>query len=221
MLSLTEKILSRPDAFEQIEALNKAVEAEKKRRHAFREWIEEDIKAEFINGETIIHSPVKKKHWSIVNLLSRLLSTYVGIKELGIVGTEKVMISLTRNDYEPDICFFKKEKADQFTADQLLFPAPDLVVEILSKKTEQRDRTIKKEDYAHHGISEYWIIDPNREQIEQYLLINDTDTVYFEPSRFLRGEEIESRAVKGFKISTEAIFDDAANINAMKNFMKE
>ena len=35
------------------------------------------------------------------------------------------MITLTRNDYEPDICFFKKEKSDDFVENQTLFPAPD------------------------------------------------------------------------------------------------
>ena len=70
------------------------------------------------------------------------------------------MISLTRNDYEPDICYFNKEKSQHFTDDQLLFPAPDLVVEVLSKSTEQTDRTIKFKDYENHNVLEYWIIHP-------------------------------------------------------------
>ena len=62
----------------------------------------------------------------------------------------------------PDICFWSKEKADGFLDDQMIFPAPDFVVEILSKSTTKNDRTIKHQDYAAHGIREYWIIDPNR-----------------------------------------------------------
>ncbi|MEY4539280.1 MAG: hypothetical protein RLZZ306_1037, partial [Bacteroidota bacterium] len=37
------------------------------------------------------------------------MSIYSDIHQLGFVGIEKIMITLTRNDYEPDICFFKKE----------------------------------------------------------------------------------------------------------------
>ena len=69
------------------------------------------------------------------------------------------MITLTRNDYEPDICFFRKDKSDNFTEDQVLFPAPDLVIEVLSDSTEKRDRGVKFKDYQAHKIEEYWIID--------------------------------------------------------------
>lgn len=52
---------------------------------------------------------------------------------------EKATIGLTRNDYEPDICFFTAEKAAQFTEDQMIFPTPDFVVENpLEKHRRQR-----------------------------------------------------------------------------------
>jgi Uma2 family endonuclease len=100
MMSYVEKILASPDAFEQIETLNKALLEEKKRRHEFREWVSPAVKAEFINGEIVLHSPVKKRHFSVTDLLSSLLSFYVRINKLGRVATEKAMIALSRNDYE-------------------------------------------------------------------------------------------------------------------------
>ena len=130
------------------------------------------------------------------------------------------MIKLTRNDYEPDIVFFKSAKAEKFTADQVLFPAPDFVVEILSKKTAHTDRTIKKADYAAHGIKEYWIIDPQKQLIEQYLLSNETDTVYFPPYIFHINDEIESRVIEGFSIPVRAIFDDTVNVATLEKLMR-
>jgi Uma2 family endonuclease len=38
------------------------------------------------------------------------------------------MVSLTRNDYEPDVCFFGNDKAKNFTPKQAQFPAPDFIV---------------------------------------------------------------------------------------------
>lgn len=38
--------------------------------------------------------------------------------------------------------------------------APDLVVEILSPSTAHRDRGIKLDLYARHGVPQYWIADP-------------------------------------------------------------
>ena len=220
MISYVEKILASPDAFEQIAILNEALLEEKKRRHEFREWVSPAVKAEFINGEIVLHSPVKKRHFSVTDLLSRLLSIYASLNKLGRVATEKAMIALTRNDYEPDLVFFSKEKYGTFTDDQILFPAPDFVVEILSKKTAPRDRGLKKQDYAAHGIKEYWIIDPNQRFIEQYVLLGDHDTQYMPARTFYLDSYIESWVIKGFSIHVAAIFDEAANVEALQELMK-
>ena len=152
MFDYAQKIMELPDAPIQIEALHQAMQTEQSRRRGFREWITPNMKAEFINGEVVLHSPVKKRHWSVTDLLSRMLSIYASVKQLGRVGTEKVLIALTRNDYEPDLVFFSREKVATFTEEQMLFPAPDFVVEILSKSTGGKDKGIKKKDYAAHGI---------------------------------------------------------------------
>jgi Uma2 family endonuclease len=216
--SLAQQILERPDAVLQLQAVHKALALEKKRRHEFYDWVTENIKAEFINGEIIIHSPVKRQHWMITDLLSRILSIYASIHKLGIIGTEKVMIALTRNDYEPDLVFFSKEKSDKFTADQVLFPAPDFVVEILSKSTAKIDKTIKKADYAAHGVREYWIIDPEKQRIEQYVLAHN-DTVYFPAKTYQTHDTITSLAIEGFEIPVMAIFDETANLTVLQRFL--
>ncbi len=220
MLNYAQKILDSPNAPLQIEALFRAMQDEKQRRHVFYEWITPSIKAEFINGKVILHSPVMRRHWKTTNLLSSILSAFVGIKKLGCVGTTKVMVSLTRNDYEPDLVFYSKEKADNFTEDQLLFPAPDFIVEILSKSTASNDKGIKKKDYAAHGVREYWIIDPVKQRIEQYILLSPNDKQYIPAKVFSIGDDIESLVVQGFIIPVEALFDEQMNIEALQNLMR-
>ncbi len=220
MYDYVEKIMASPNAPQQLDALYAAMQEEKNRRHDFREWITSGVKAEFINGEVVLHSPVKKRHLSATDLLSRLLSFYASIYKLGRVATEKAMVALTRNDYEPDLVYFSKEKYDTFTEDQMLFPAPDFVVEILSKSTAAKDRGIKKQDYAEHGIQEYWIIDPVRQQIEQYILFLPTDKKYSPPKYFSISDEIESRVIKGFNIPVQAIFDEAVNVETLQHLLK-
>lgn len=216
MNSLVEKILRQPTAVQLLEQLSARIKAEHQRRQEFYAWVDEYTKAEFINGEVIVHSPAKRKHLNATKLLSRLISIYADISSSGETFYEKAMISLTRNDYEPDIVFFKKEKAEKFSENQVLFPAPDFVVEIVSKKTEKTDRTLKKADYAAHGIQEYWIIDPEKQIVKQYLLLQPTDTEYFEPYKYNVGEEISSKVIEGFSIPVAAIFDAKENIAAMK-----
>jgi Uma2 family endonuclease len=217
MTTAIQQILKRPDAPKHLATLQKALAEEAERRQSFYNWIEEDVKAEFINGEIILHSPVKRRHLRVSEQLSRILSVYAQLKKVGTMMIEKAMIALTRNDYEPDIVFFKREKAALFHEDQMLFPAPDFVVEILSKGTARKDKGIKKEDYALHGVKEYWIIDPIKQTIEQYLLINSTDTEYFPPYIYRIDDDIESQVVEGFKIPVRAIFEEEANLEAMKN----
>ena len=162
-----EQLLEQPDLPQIVQDLQKALEQEHQKRLSFYEWVTEDIKAEFINGEVIIHSPVANEHESVSSELYTLLNIYVSVNKLGRATHEKLMISLTRNDYEPDICFFKKEKSAKFKEGQKLFPAPDMVVEVLSRSTEKFDRGIKFEDYSFHNIQEYWIIDPRQKTIEK------------------------------------------------------
>ncbi len=82
-----EKIMASTDSPQQLDALVSATQKEKAHRHDFRQWITPSIKAEFINGEVILHSPFKKRHFDATYLLSSLLSIYVRVKKLGCIAT--------------------------------------------------------------------------------------------------------------------------------------
>ena len=112
--------------------LQAAARAEAKKRRYFYDVVTEQQKAEFINGEIIVHSPVKLRHAIASENLFTLLKMFVRKHNLGSVFHEKILVVLNRNDYEPDICFFGSEKASQTSRpSQSKFPTPDLVVEVL------------------------------------------------------------------------------------------
>jgi Uma2 family endonuclease len=186
------------------------------RREQFYSEMSETQKTEFINGEVIVHSPAKLHHTIVCRNLLILLSTYVQKHALGLVGHEKMLITLTRNDYEPDVCYFRQEKAQHFSPQQMKFPAPDFVVEILSPSTEINDRGVKFEDYAFHGVREYWLVDPEQEFVEQYLL---KDEVYQPHVKVMSGE-IASVAIPGFVIPVRAVFDEAEQFTALQTLLK-
>ena len=93
-------ILARPEAKLIVERVNARLEEERQKRLLFYETIDEDTKAEFINGEIYYHSPVKKEHNDAGSLLHNLLQNYVIVQQLGYVGYDKIMITLSRNDYD-------------------------------------------------------------------------------------------------------------------------
>lgn len=197
------QLKAMPQAALLINRLSDELKDEQKRRQAFYNLVHENLNAEFINGEIVMHSPVMERHWRSCTNLTTFLNYYVLINNLGRVGTEKVMIRLTRNDYEPDIVFFTTEKSQHFTPTQLLFPAPDLAVEILSDSTRERDYTLKMADYAAHGIPEYWIIDPDQETVEQYLI---TDNEYYLHQKLYKQGMLKAQVVKDFEIEISKIF---------------
>lgn len=210
-----ERVYASPLFPTYVEEMNARLETEARLRREFYEMITEDDKAEFINGEVIYHSPVMLRHTRAAKNLLVLLEAHVTGRALGFVGYEKMMISLSRNDYEPDIVFFGPDKADAFTPQQMHFPAPDLVVEVLSPSTEARDRGIKFEDYAAHGVGEYWLVDPDAETVEQYRLAGES----FELIMKSRTGEIESAVVAGFVIPVRAAFDEAVYQATLRRLM--
>ena len=50
------------------------------------------------------------------------------------------------------------------------YPVPDLVAEMLSKKTSEKDVCSKRNTYAHLGVTEYWLFDPMGFQLSKPLV---------------------------------------------------
>lgn len=209
-----EDLLDKPDVRLIIERVQARLDDEAKRRLEFYEWVTPSVKAEFINGEVIMHSPALRRHLGATGNLFALLHFYVHSRELGEVNVEKAMVSLTRNDYEPDICFWENEKSRHFEDEQMQHPAPDLVVEVLSKSTEKNDRGVKFDDYAAHGVAEYWLVDPRRHTVEQHRL--DSESMTFElVAKLTVKDPITSLTVADFTIPVGAIFDKKLNLETL------
>lgn len=218
MSDLLFQILDTPQAPLILQKAQAILNDEQQKRQAFYEWLDEDKKAEFINGEVVVHSLALDRHNSAMLLLATLLNVYVNDRQLGCVRAEKALVELTRNSYEPDVCFFGLAKASRITDDQLYYPAPDFVTEVLSKSTEKNDRETKFADYAAHGIAEYWIIDPLRRTIEQHGIDDDTGEYALLGAFGIKGT-ISSHAITNFSIPVRAVFDAKANMMALRELL--
>lgn len=198
-----QQLKDSPDAVLIVNQFQTYLKTEKDKRQEFYDLVHENIKAEFINGEIILHSPVRMKHLVVSSNVSFELMSYVKNHNLGFVGIEKMMITLSRNNYEPDIVFYRKEVSQTFKDDQKLFPAPDLVVEILSESTRKNDYGIKFRDYAAHEVGEYWIIDADAETLEQYVLLEGKFELQ---SKLNKTGVLTCLVVNGFRLDLSKIF---------------
>ncbi len=177
----------------------------------FLNKISEKQKSEYIKGKIVIHSPAKKVHVDVNMNLLGIIRFYVMQYDLGFVGQEKVLIKMNNgdNNYEPDICFFRKDKSTNFDEDTAIFPPPDWAIEIMSKSSVQRDKKIKFIDYARNGIEEYWLIHPKKCTIEQYFL--DQNNNYVLIKKYKIRDSITSITLPKLVIPMIAIFSEKDN----------
>ena len=137
----------------------------------FLSWANEDVHAEWVDGEVIVFMPPKTKHQQVAGFLYKLLGLFVEFADLGELLAAPFEMRLSRSAREPDILFVAKEHLERLTPERLVGPA-DLVVEIVSDESARRDRVEKFNEYMEAGVREYWVIDarPGREQADVWVL---------------------------------------------------
>ena len=135
----------------------------------FLAWADEDTLAEWVDGVVVMTSPASVRHQEIANFLFALLSTFAHIHSLGKTLNSPFQMKLKRSGREPDLLFVTKAHLNRFKKAYLDGPA-DLVVEIVSPESIERDRSTKLYEYQEAGIPEYWPIDPDLKEARWYQL---------------------------------------------------
>lgn len=83
--------------------------------------------------------------------------------------------------------------------------APDLIAEIVSKSSVQKDLHEKYNLYESAGVKEYWIVHPNDKTLLIYILKNGT----YHPSRIMTmGDVARSTVLPGFELDLNDVFQD-------------
>ena len=147
-------------------------------RISYEEYLacsDENKIVEWVNGEVIESMPPKVIHQTLNNFLNKLLSVFVELFNLGYVGIAPLEVRIAKNNSrEPDVVFVSRKRMN-IVNDDRIDGAPDLIIEIVSKDSVQRDREDKFDEYEAAGVREYWIIDnrPRRHSAEFYRLNRD------------------------------------------------
>lgn len=162
---------------------------------------------ELLEGELIpmAPSPGEPHQWVSIALAS-MLYQFVRAHQLGRVYEAPFDVVLGEPAEEqvvqPDILFISKTRSEIIHAEEIR-GAPDLVVEILSPATAEKDRTYKRTLYAKHGVKEYWLVDPESQAIEVLTL---GARGYRRAGLYKRGQTLESPIMVGLKIPLDEVF---------------
>jgi Uma2 family endonuclease len=157
---------------------------------------------ELING-VVIMSPSPTNRHQIVSLeIATQIRVFVKSHPIGIVSYEiDVELKDSHGEciiYRPDIIIVAHPRAAK-TMQQVTLP-PDLIVEVISPHSRPQDTITKKSDYERNGVTEYWLIDWNRETTTFYRL---RDGAYVEI--LCEGDQFPSLAVPGFVLDVAAV----------------
>jgi Uma2 family endonuclease len=139
----------------------------------FLAWSDEDVHAEWVDGEVIIQMPPKEPHQRVVAFLISLMTLFIQLYNLGRLLPAPFEMRAVPDGpaREPDLIFVAREHLDRLSQERLSGPA-DLVVEVISDDSVARDRADKFYEYQEARVREYWILDsrPGRERTDFYVL---------------------------------------------------
>jgi Uma2 family endonuclease len=182
------------------------------------EWTEADYLAlpatnrlvELSDGKLVVPDMATDPHQLAVGELFAAMRAFVRAGALGYLRVAPLPVRLWPGKFrEPDIAFLSREHGDR--RGEQFWGVPDLVVEVISARTdrscgtERTDRREKFEEYALAGISEYWLVDPNRRTIEVYVL---REGVYLLLGKWGMGEPARSAVLHGFEVSVSAVLTE-------------
>ncbi|WP_245183512.1 Uma2 family endonuclease [Lentibacillus salicampi] len=126
---------------------------------------------EIVNSILELKPSPTTTHQRISHRLERILTDSCDNDYITIHSPIDVILSDIETR-QPDILMIHRSR-EHIIAEHAIVGLPDLMVEILSPNSANRDRIMKKESYAWFGVPEYWIVDFKNEAIEQYVLEND------------------------------------------------
>lgn len=135
----------------------------------FEAWCDEDVKAEWVEGRVIVHSPARPRHADIAGWLVSVLRAFVRHHELGKVLGPEVQFRIPGRRRVPDVLVVLKDRLNIVGETRLEGP-PDLALEIISPDSVERDYREKYLEYQSAGVKEYWIVDYFNARLRAYAL---------------------------------------------------
>jgi Uma2 family endonuclease len=122
----------------------------------------------------------------------------------------KVLVPEWESERHPDISVYFSEPRKPWNREMWRRWLPELVIEVVSENSRDRDYTEKREEYWTLGIKEYWIVDS---KLEQVVVLRRGKSDWIEKT-LGPDEAIESKLLPGFKLPCRTIFDAAGEDNA-------
>lgn len=129
---------------------------------------EDGKRYEIIDGELFVNASPVPRHQRIVRRLLVSFDAYFEEHGGGEVFVSPLdVVFAADNVVEPDLLVIKSDRA-AIIGPKNIQGTPHLVVEVLSDGSRRKDELLKRKLYDRFGVDEYWIVDPDLEQVKIY-----------------------------------------------------
>jgi Uma2 family endonuclease len=164
----------------------------------------EDKRYEILDGDIGLVPAPSIKHQRVSRRLEMALVRHIENSGLGEVFDAPCDVVLSEeNVLQPDLLFVRKERAGIIGELNIQGP-PDLVIEILSAGTMDKDRELKRKIYGGFGVLEYWIVDPDEETVE---VLAWSEAGFITAGTYLKSDCISSALLPDLKLVLTQVFD--------------
>ena len=175
-------------------------------RYTYQDYLnlpDDAERRELIAGEYCIMPSPSEKHQFAVGVIFAALLTFAMERRLGMAFVSPFDVVLSPTDvFQPDAMFLSNERYHLRTGANIR-GAPDLVVEVLSPSTADRDRAAKRDRYAQAGVQEYWLADPDAKTIE---VLTAHNNAFRTAAIYAPGDALASPLLPGFALNVDAVF---------------
>jgi Uma2 family endonuclease len=161
---------------------------------------------EIIEGELFVSCSAGLTHQRV---LANLITLFVFFLEKNPIGEFLPDVGVILSKFSaviPDLVILLNEQRDTIITNDRLTGPPALVIEVVSpgSANSRRDRVDKLRLYSKHQVQEYWIVDPRKLTVEQYVLHGSS----LKLSQTLQREEkrLSSTAIPDFSCLLSQIF---------------
>lgn len=159
--------------------------------------------AELIEGEILLSPSPKARHQRIVSNLHFALRQFVEARRLGLVLDSPMDVHLPSGAVvQPDVIFVAT--AHLSIVKDWIRGAPDLLIEVLSPESVDRDRFTKRDLYGANRVKEYWIVDGEASGVEVLSLSGDR---YAPHGYFEAQDSVTSPTLAGLVLPVRQILD--------------
>lgn len=161
---------------------------------------------ELIGGVLFVSRAPGIPHQRVLNNLQFEFTLYLKANPVGILVPGAGAIFSDYDAVIPDLAFVRHERWNEVVTGEKFTGALDLVIEVLSPGTanRQRDLAAKRGLYAKYGVEEYWIIDSENRSV---LIFRLRGFKLAEIATLTGDEELTSPLLPGFRLEISTVFN--------------